>query len=89
MKGKASEGVAKELANRAEEAPMGRMLAGKRRFVRLMGEGVLLVCRTSFCCAGLGIGALVGNLASKRLLLSVWWLVVMQVFASCLVMSSM
>ena len=64
--------MAKELTNRAEEAPIGRVLVEIRRFVRLIGEGVLLVCRTSFCCTGLEIGALVGNLASERLLLSVW-----------------
>ena len=79
----------KELANRAEEAPIGRALVEMRRFVRLIGEGVLLVCRPAFCWGGLEIGALVGSLASKRLLLSVWWFVVTQAFASSLVMSSM
>ena len=81
--------MAKELANRAEEAPIGRVLVEIRRFVRLIGEGVLLVCRATVCWAGLEIGALVGNLASKRLLVSVWWFVVMQAFASSLVMPSM
>ena len=79
----------KELAKRTEEAPMGRTLVEMRRFVRLIGEGVLLACRAAFCGGSLGMGALVGSLASKRLLLSVWWFVVTQVFASSLVMSSM
>ena len=35
--GKASEVVVKELAKRAEEAPMGRTLVEMRRFVRLIG----------------------------------------------------
>ena len=39
----------KELANRAEEAPIGRTLVEMRRFVRLIGEGVLLACRAVFC----------------------------------------
>ena len=47
--GRASEVVAKELAKRAEEAPMGRTLLEMRRFVRLIGEGVLLDCRDVFC----------------------------------------
>ena len=47
--GKASEVVVKELANRAEEAPIGRTLVEMRRFVRLIGEGVLLACRAAFC----------------------------------------
>ena len=86
---RALDGVAEVLAKRAAEAPMGRVVVEMRRLVRLMGEGVLLVRRKSLCCAGLGRGDLVGSLASKRLLLSVWWLVVLQVFASCLVMFSM
>ena len=77
----------KELAKRAEEAPMGRTLVEMRHFVRLIGEGVLLACRAAFCGGSLGMGALVGSLASKRLLLSVWWFVT-QVFTSSLVMSS-
>ena len=81
--------MGKELRNRAEEAPIGRVLVEIRRFVRLIGEGVLLVCRAAFCWTGLEIGALVGNLASKRLLLSVWWFVVMQAFVSSLVIPSM
>ena len=47
--GNASEVVAKELAKRAEEAPMGRTLLVMRRLVRLIGEGVLLGCRDVFC----------------------------------------
>ncbi len=86
---RALDGVAEVLAKRAAEAPMGSVVVGMRRLVRLIGEGVLLVRRKSLCCAGLGRGDLVGSLASKRLLLSVWWLVVLQVFASCLVMFSM
>ena len=39
----------KELANRTEEAPIGRTLVEMRRFVRLIGEGVLLACRAAFC----------------------------------------
>ena len=47
--GKASEVVVKELAKRAEEAPMERTLLEIRRFIRLTGEGVLLECRDVFC----------------------------------------
>ena len=87
--GRALDGVAEVLAKRAAEAPMGRVVVEMRRLVRLMGEGVLLVRRRSLCCVGMGRGGLVGSLASKRLLLSVWGLVVLQFLASCLVMFSM
>ncbi len=86
--GRALDGVAEMLAKRAVDAPMGRVVVEKRLLVRLMGEGVLLVRRRSLCCAGVGRGDLVGSLASKRLLHSVWGFVVLQFFASCLVIFS-
>ena len=67
----AMEEVGKELAKRAEEAPMGRTLVEMRRFVRLIGEGVLLVRRVADGWGGFEMGALVASLASKRLLLRV------------------
>ena len=86
---RALDGVAEVLVKRAAEAPMGRVVVEMRRLVRLMGERVLLVRRRSLCCVGMGRGDLVGSLASKRLLLSVWGFVVLQFLASCLVMFSM
>ena len=67
----ALEEVGKELAKRAEEAPMGRTLVEMRRLVRLIGEGVLLMRRDADGWGGFEMGALVGSLASKKLLLRV------------------
>ena len=86
--GRGLERVAEVLAKRAADAPIGRVVVEMRRLVRLMGEGVLLVQRRSLCCVGVGKGDLVGSLASKRLLHSVWVFVVLQFFASCLVIFS-
>ena len=81
--------LARELAKRTEEAPMGRTLPMIRRLVRLIGDGVLLGCRGVFCGGGFEVGALVGSLALNKLLLSACWLEVSHVLESSLVMLSM
>ena len=86
--GRALDRVAEVLAKRAADAPIGRVVVETRRLVRLMGEGVLLVRRRSLCCVGVGKGDLVGSLASKRLLHSVWGFVVLPFLASCFVIFS-
>ena len=58
----ALERVAELLIKRADDAPMGIVVVEMRRFVRLVGEGVLRVRRRASC--GGGRGSLVGSLAS-------------------------
>ena len=85
--GRALDRVVELLAKRAADAPIGSVVE-IRRFVRLMGEGVLRVRRRASCCEEMGRGNLVGNLASCRLLQSALGFVVLQLFASCLTISS-
>ena len=77
------------LPKRAIDAPIGSVVVEMRRFVRLMGEGVLRARRRVSLCGGVGMGNLVGNLALWRLLQSELRLVVSESFLSCLTMSSM
>ena len=84
--GRALDRVVELLAKRADDAPIGSVVVEMRRFVRLMGEGVLCVRRRASCCEEMGRGNLVGNLASCRLLQSALGFVVLQRLASCLTM---
>ncbi len=86
--GRALDRVVELLAKRAADAPIGSVVVEMRRFVRLMGEGVLRVRRRASCCGEMGRGNVVGNLASCRLLQSALGFVVLQLFASCLTISS-
>ena len=85
--GSALDRVVELLAKRADDAPIGIVVVEMRRFVRLIGEGVLRVRRRA-SCGGEGRGNLVGSLASYRLLQSALGLVVLQLLASCLMMLS-
>ena len=80
--GNALERVTELLMKRAEEAPMGIALVEMRRFVRLVGEGVLRVRRRS-SGGGRGRGSLVGSLASYRLWHNDFVVVVSQLSARC------
>ena len=63
LMGRALDRVVEPVPKRAIDAPIGRVVVEMRRFVRLMGEGVLRArLRVSFC-GGMGMGNLVGNLA--------------------------
>ena len=64
------------LPKRAIDAPIGSVVVEMRRFVRLVGEGVLRARRRVSSCGPVGIGSLVANLASWRLLQSELRLVV-------------
>ena len=86
--GRALDRVVELLAKRAADAPIGSVVVEMRRFVRLMGEGVLRVRRRASCCEEMGRGNLVGNLASCRLLQSALGFVVLQLLASCLTIFS-
>ena len=59
--GSALERVAELLIKRADEAPMGIVVVEMRRFVRLVGEGVLRVRRRASCGREGGRGSLVGS----------------------------
>ena len=85
--GNALDRVVELLAKRTDDAPIGIVVVEIRRFVRLMGEGVLRVRRRASCC-GEGRGNLVGNLSSCRLLQSALGFVVSQLLAGCLHMFS-
>ena len=80
--------VAELLMKKAEDAPMGIVVVAMRRFVRLVGEGVLRVRRRASCGEG-GRGSLVGNLASYRLWHNDFGDVVSQLPARCLMALSM
>ena len=64
------------LPKRAIDAPIGSVVVEMRRFVRLVGEGVLRARRRVSLCGPVGMGSLVGNLALWRLLQSELKLVV-------------
>ena len=68
--------VVELLAKRAADAPIGSVVVEMRCFVRLVGEGVLRARRRVSLCGPVGMGSLVGNLASWRLLQSELRLVV-------------
>ena len=61
---RALESVDALLPNIAIDAPMGRVVVEMRRFVRLVGEGVVRVLRRESVCGVLETGNLVGNLAA-------------------------
>ena len=61
---RALESVEALLPNIAIDAPMGRVVVEMRRFVRLVGEGVVRVLRRESVCGLLETGNLVGNLAA-------------------------
>ena len=52
------------LPNIVTDAPMGRVDVEMRRFVRLVGEGVVRILRRESSCELLETGNLVGNLAA-------------------------
>ena len=52
------------LPNIVTDAPMGRVEVEMRRFVRLVGEGVVRILRRESGCELLETGNLVGNLAA-------------------------
>ena len=52
------------LPNIATDAPMGRVVVEMRRFVRLVGEGVVRILRRGSVCGLLETGSLVGNLVA-------------------------
>ena len=83
----AFERVAELLMKHTDDAPIGIVVVEMRRFVRLIGEGVLRVRRRA-SCGGEGRGSLVGSLASYRLWQSAFGLVVLQLLARCLMMLS-
>ncbi len=64
----ALEGVDEMLLNMAIDAPIGKVVADTRRFVRLSGVDALRVRRRVSVCGWLGIGSLVGSLVAWRLL---------------------
>ena len=68
---------------------MGRVVVEMRRFMRLMGEGVVRVLRRESVCGLLETGSLVGNLAVWRLLHGASRVVVSESLRSCLQMLSM
>ena len=61
---RALESVEALLPNIAIDAPMGRVVVEMRRFVRLVGEGVVRDLRRESVCGMLETGNLVGNLAA-------------------------
>ena len=62
----ALERVAELLMKNADDAPMGSVVVDILCFVRLMGDGVLLV-RRRLSCVGGESGSLVGSWRSARL----------------------
>ena len=64
----ALEGVDEMLLNMAIDAPIGKVVAETRRFVRLSGVDAERVRRRVSVCEWLGIGSLVGSLVAWRLL---------------------
>ena len=52
------------LPNIVTDAPMGRVDVEMRRFVRLVGEGVVRILRRESSCELVEAGNLVGNLAA-------------------------
>ena len=63
----ALEGVDERLLNMAIDAPIGKVVAETRRFVRLFGVDAERVRRRVSVC-GWQVGSLVGSLAAWRLL---------------------
>ena len=85
--GSALDRVAELLIKRADDAPMGIVVVEMRRFVRLVGEGMLRVRRRA-SCGGEGRGNLVGSWASTRLWHSNFGVVVSQLLSRCLMVPS-